>query len=87
MPYVDYEMDLHTELLDMEVSALCMDNQQQFSAASPLGFYSTGAAVVTSMTPSQYSRPSSNSVRTNAAVHRYLSAPVALQSWRREVLS
>lgn len=84
----EYGAELHTELLDMEVTALCLDNQQQFSAASPLGYYpSSGAPVVTSVAPSHYARPSARSSHTDAAIDRYLSAPVALQSWRREQLS
>jgi hypothetical protein len=85
-----YEMDLHTELLDMKVSSLCLDNQTQFS--SPLGFYASqeqdqGQGQGQGLPPSLYAHTSSQLVDTNVAVNRYLSAPVALQSWRRELLS
>ena len=80
----------------MEVSSLCLDNRTQHAASSsssssPLGFYSghagsRGQGQGQGLPPSLYAH-SSASTDTNVAVNRYLSAPVALQSWRREVLS
>lgn len=77
---------MHTELLDMQVQSLCLDNQLHFSPSPPPSASSSAPSAAVAP-PSQYAHPSSRSLRTNAAVHRYLSAPVALQSWRRELLS